>query len=74
MNIRSIQEINPVRQLPFPKLHLTTMRDTIVGCTGCLTNRFNIVKRADGSMYKMKCPSCRGTGNTYISNEGLSKR
>ena len=70
---RKIKEIPSVRVQPFPKLKLTTVRDTIVSCTNCFGNGWNFVKRMDGSMYMHKCTSC-DHGQTYISNEGLSHR
>lgn len=71
---RLIKEIPPIQSLPFPKLHLTTVRNTLVGCTACLTNRFNFVRRSDGSMYMNKCQACQGTGNTFINEDLTSVR
>ena len=70
---RKIQEIDPPRVLPFPKLKLTTVRNTIVTCTNCFGNGWNFVKRMNGTFYRRKCVSCHH-GQTYISNEGLSHR
>ena len=65
--------IHGVRVLPFPKLKLTTIRDTTVSCTNCFGNGWNFVKRSDGSLYRHKCTSC-DHGQTYIGHDNLSKR
>jgi len=57
-----------------PKLHLTTVRNTIVTCTTCRgTSRVSIDKGFGVHEIRL-CPACKGTRETYISNEGLSHR
>ena len=69
----SMKKLNGVRVQPFPKLKLTTIRDTTVACTNCFGNGWNFVRRSDGSLYMHKCSSC-DHGQTYISKDGLSHR
>lgn len=60
---------------PMPKLHLTTIRDTIVTCTQCMGSRLNAVRKNILGVCELKpCFACNGTGQTYISQTGSSLR
>lgn len=66
--------VQNARSVIMPPLHLTTVRNTIVSCTTCRATRMVSIKHYDGSAEIRKCPACKGTGQTYISMEGLSHR
>lgn len=60
--------------IQLPKLHLTTIRDTIVSCTMCRASRMISIKTSDGRYTQKKCFGCNGSGLTYISKSGSSVR